>query len=175
MTRKPTDIFHPGELDAQNRYNFRTEWTERAVAAVNHMYKQAVDDETAFFIEGRQFFFIATSDRDGNCDCSFRGTEHDESGNQQPAILVENPKTVVFPDYSGNKMYNSLGNILVNPHIGMLFLDFPTASRLRVNGKAEIVEDRSAYKHKWSTAKRYIRVTVEQVFWNCSKRIPKSV
>jgi len=106
MTRKPTDIFHPGELEAQTRYN---------------------------------------------------------------------PKTVVFPDYSGNRMYNSLGNILVNPHIGMLFLSFPAALRLRVNGKAQIIEDQNAYKHKWSTARRYIRVTVEQVFWNCSRRIPKSV
>lgn len=175
MTRKPTDIFHFGELDAQKRYNSRTEWSDRAVAAVNRMYKQAIDEETAFFIEARQFFFIATSDNNGNCDCSFRGTEQDETGEQQPAVYVEDPKTVVFPDFSGNKMYNSLGNILANPHIGMLFLDFPTASRLRVNGTAEIIEDQSAYIHKWSTARRYIRVTVEQVFWNCSKRIPKSV
>lgn len=63
-----------------------------------------------------------------------------------PTVFVANPKTVVFPDYSGNKMYNSLGNILANPHIGMLFMDFPTASRLRlrVNGKAEIAEDVNA-------------------------------
>ena len=175
MTRKPTDIFHSGELDAQGRYNSRTEWTERAIAAVNNLYKQAIDEDAAFFIEGRQFFFIATSDSDGNCDCSFRGTEQDETGKLQPAVFVEDPKTVIFPDFSGNKMYNSLGNILANPRIGMLLVDFPSASRLRVNGRAEIVEDPDSYKHKWSTAKRYIRVTVEQVFWNCSRRIPKSV
>ncbi len=175
MTRKLTDIFHPGELDAQSRYNRGTAWSDRTLAAVNQMYKQAIDEETAFFVEGRQFFFIATADNHGNCDCNFRGTEQNETGAQQPAVFVEDPKTVVFPDYSGNKMYNSLGNILVNPHIGMLFLDFPTASRLRINGKAEIIEDPDAYKQKWSTARRYVRVTVEQVFWNCSKRIPKSV
>lgn len=174
VTRKLTDIFHPGELDAQSRYNSRTAWSDRAIGAVEHMYKQAIDDETAFFVEGRQFFFIATADSNGNCDCSFRGSEQDETGKQQLAVFVENPKVVVFPDYSGNKMYNSLGNILVNPHIGMLFLDFPTASRLRINGVAEIIEDPATYKHKWSTAKRYVQVTVEQVFWNCSKRIPKS-
>lgn len=174
MIRKPTDIFHPGELDAQSRYNPGRTWTERAVVAVNHLYKEAIDEDTALFMEGRQFFFIATSDSNGNCDCSFRGTEQDETGRQQPAVFVEDAKTVVFPDYSGNRMYNSLGNILVNPHIGMLFLDFQTASRLRVNGKAEIVEDQAAYKDKWSTARRYVRVKVEQVFWNCSKRIPKS-
>lgn len=175
MTRKPTDIFHHGELDAQSRYNSGTEWTERAVAAVNRLYKQAIDEETAFFIEGQPFFFIATADRDGNCDCSFRGTEPDQTGAPQPCAFVEDPKTVVFPDYSGNKMYNSLGNMLVNPHVGMLFLEFSTATRLRVNGRAEIVEDRDAYRHRWPTALRYVRVTVEQVFWNCSKRIPRSV
>lgn len=175
MTRKLTDIFHSGELHAQSRYNPGTGWSDRAVTAVDHMYKQAIDDDTAFFVEARQFFFIATADDKGNCDCSFRGTEQDETGKQQPAVFVEDPKTVVFPDYSGNKMYNSLGNILVNPHIGMLFLDFQTASRLRVNGRAEIIENQTTYKHKWCTAKRYVRVTVEQVFWNCSKRIPKSV
>jgi hypothetical protein len=173
MTRKPTDIFHLGELEAHSRYSPRTEWTERAIAAVNRLYQQAIDEDTAFFIEGREFFFIATSDTNGNCDCSFRGTEQDEKGEQQPSVFVEDPQTLIFPDYSGNRMYNSLGNIIVNPHIGILFLDFRTASRLRVNGKAEIIEDTGAYGDKWATARRYVRVSVEQVFWNCSKRIPK--
>jgi hypothetical protein len=150
-------------------------WTERAVVAANRLYKQAIDEETAFFIEARPFFFIATSDNNGNCDCSFRSTENDDNGKQQPSVIVEDPKTVVFPDYSGNNMYNSLGNILVNPHIGVLLIDFPTASRLRINGRAEIIDDPSVYEHKWSTAKRYVKVSVEQLFWNCSKRIPKSV
>ncbi|MBW6477732.1 MAG: pyridoxamine 5'-phosphate oxidase family protein, partial [Chromatiales bacterium] len=145
MTRRPTDIFHQGELEAQERYNPGAEWTERSVTAVNRLYKQAIDEDTAFFIEGREFFFIATSDNEGNCDCSFRGAEPDERGIQQPSVFVENANTVVFPDYRGNRMYNSLGNIIVNPHIGMLFINFHTASRLRVNGVAEIVENETAY------------------------------
>ncbi len=173
MERKLTDIFHAGELDAQARYSPRMAWSERAIAGVNRMYKQGIDEETAFFIEARSFFFIATADNNGNCDCSFRGTEDDKEGNQQPAALVVDPKTIVFPDYSGNGMYNSLGNILVNPHIGMLFIDFGTASRLRINGRAEIAEAESTYQDRWTTMVRLIRVTVEQVFWNCSRRIPK--
>lgn len=174
MERKVTDIFHSGELDAQARFNSRLEWSERARAAVDRMYRQAIDEETAFFIEARPFFFIATADNDGNCDCNFRGTEDGGDGRRQPAVVVSDPKTLVFPDYRGNGMYNSLGNILVNPHIGMLFIDFATAGRLRINGRAEILEDRSAYQDRWSTAERFIRVAVEQVFWNCSRRIPKS-
>jgi hypothetical protein len=175
MQRKLTDIFHSGELDAQRRFNRQTEWTDRAAALANNMYKQAIDDETAFFVEASPFFFIATSDSNGNCDCSFRGTENDRTGKQQPAAIVMDAKTVVFPDYSGNKLYNSLGNILANPHIGMLFIDFPTATRLRVNGCATIIEDPNRYKERWSTAKCYVQVTVDQVFWNCHNRIPRSL
>ena len=175
MNRKITEIFHSGELDAQSMFNNKTEWTDRAVSAVNNLYRETIDEDKAFFIEGRQFFFISTSDNDGNCDCSFRGTEEDNEGNQQPAVIVVDNKTLIFPDYSGNKMYNSLGNILVNPKIGMLFIDFPSALRLRVNGLAEIVNDLNDYKEKWSTAKRFVKITVNQVFWNCKKRIPKSV
>ena len=175
MKRKITDIFHPGEIEAQRRFNSKTEWTERAVDAANQLYKQAIDEDSAFFIEAQKFFFIATSDDKGNCDCSFRGSEDDSKGESQPAILVVDSKTLVFPDYSGNKMYNSLGNILSNPKIGILFVSFTSTSRLRVNGRAEIVEDSEAYSHIWSTSRRYVRVTVDQVFTNCSRRIPNAV
>lgn len=175
MKRKVTEIFHSGELEAQYLFNNKTEWSDRAVSSVNNLYRETIDEDKAFFIEGREFFFISTSDNDGNCDCSFRGTEDNNEGKHQPAVIVLDHKTLVFPDYSGNKMYNSLGNILVNPNIGMLFIDFPSALRLRVNGHADIINNPEEHKDKWSTAKRYIKVTVNQVYWNCSKRIPKSV
>ena len=173
MNRKITEIFHSGELEAQNTFNNKTEWSDRAVSAVNNLYRETIDEDKAFFIEGREFFFISTSDNDGNCDCSFRGTEESNEGKQQPAVIVVDHKTLIFPDYSGNKMYNSLGNILANPNIGILFIDFSSALRLRVNGHAEIINNQNNYKDKWSTAKRYVKVTVNQVFWNCTKRIPK--
>ena len=175
MNRKITEIFHSGELDAQRKFNKKTKWSERAISAVNHLYRETIDEDKAFFIEGREFFFISTSDTDGNSDCSFRGSENNNEGKLQPAVIVVDHKTLIFPDYSGNNMYNSLGNILVNPKIGMLFIDFPSAFRLRVNGRAEIIDDKDMYKEKWSTANRFVKVTVNQVFWNCKKRIPKSV
>lgn len=173
MARELNDIFHAGELEAQRRFNPVAAWSGRAVEALGRMFRQAIDEETAFFIEGREFFFIATADAQGRCDCSFRGTEPGMDGQPQPAVRVIDPSTLVFPDYSGNRLYNSLGNLLVNPHVGLLFIDFPNASRLRVNGRATIVEDRAAYGRTWSTALRYVRVGVEQVFWNCARRIPR--
>ncbi|MHB9117371.1 MAG: pyridoxamine 5'-phosphate oxidase family protein [Burkholderiales bacterium] len=168
--RTRAGILHAGELDAQERYNPAGMWPD---AAVDRMFKQAIDEETAFFIESLGFFFIATADSHGNCDCSFRGTEPGADGANQPAVIVADAKTLVYPDYRGNNLYNSIGNILQNPHIGMLFIDFPTAQRLRVNGTVEIVEEPGAYYPIWTSALRYMRVTVDQVFGNCSKRIPK--
>ncbi|MCW8932629.1 MAG: pyridoxamine 5'-phosphate oxidase family protein [Gammaproteobacteria bacterium] len=175
MTRKITEIFHSGELEAQELFNNKTSWSERSISSVNNLYKESIDEDKAFFIEGREFFFISTSDNNGNCDCSFRGAEDNHEGIQQPSVLVKDHKTIIFPDYSGNKMYNSLGNIIVNPNIGMLFIDFPSALRLRVNGHAQIINAENEYQEIWSTAKRLVKVTVNQVFWNCKKRIPKSV
>ncbi|MCL5059351.1 MAG: pyridoxamine 5'-phosphate oxidase family protein [Candidatus Thermoplasmatota archaeon] len=59
---------------------------------------------------------IATADAAGYCDCSYRGRE--------TAGVAVDPTVLVFPDYPGNGLFNSLGNVLVNPHIGLLFIDF---------------------------------------------------
>ncbi len=169
------EIFHSGELIAQKQFNKRKKWDEKAIAGLNKMFKEAIDDETAYFIEGQKFFFISTADNNGECDCSFRGIEESESEHQPQSVYVPNPKTLIFPDYAGNNIYNSLGNIIVNPHIGLLFIDFHSALRLRINGAAKIIEDKNSYSNIWPKALRYIEVDVKQVYYNCSKRIKESV
>ncbi|MDF2683488.1 MAG: Pyridoxamine 5-phosphate oxidase-related, FMN-binding [Brevibacillus sp.] len=115
------------------------------------------------YVEAMEFFFIATSDRDGNCDCSFRGGS--------PAVKVLDEETLLFPDYPGNGAFQSLGNILENPKIGMLFIDFTHQQRLRINGKAEVLDD--AQLCEWFPGSiQVVKVTVEQVYRNCSARIP---
>ena len=173
--RQPNEIFHPGELDAQRRFNGEKKWSKNSVTALNQMFKVAIDDETAYIIENQKYFFIATSSNNGECDCSFRGTEKNDSGKLLQSIIVIDPKTLVFPDYSGNKIYNSIGNIISNPNIGMLFIDFNTALRIRINGAARIIENKSAYIHVWAKALRYIEVKVKQVYFNCPKRIKESI
>ncbi len=169
------DIFHSGELEAQDKFNKERNWTDRSLASLNHMFKEAIDDSTAYVIEGQKFFFIATSSKDGACDCSFRGTEEDDSGQLLQSVFVESPKKLIFPDYSGNHIYNSLGNMISNPNIGILFIDFKSAFRLRINGSAKIIDDSNTYHHIWPKALRYIEVNVEQVYFNCPKRIKESV
>ncbi len=173
--RELHEIFHSGELEAQARFNKERTWNKRSIPALNQMFKQAIDDWTAYTIEGQKYFFIATSNNDGECDCSFRGTEEDSSGNLLQSVFVKSPKILIFPDYSGNNIYNSLGNMLSNPNIGMLFIDFKTAFRLRINGSAKIIDDSHTYQHIWPKSLRYIEVNVKQVYFNCPKRIIKSV
>lgn len=172
--RELNEIFHSGELDAQSRFNNNKSWDAHSISRLNKMFKQTIDDETAYFIEGQKYFFIATSNKKGECDCSFRGTELDSNGHLLQSVFIKNPSTLIFPDYSGNNLYNSLGNIIVNPNIGMLFIDFTSALRLRLNGSAKIISNTDTYQHIWPKSLRYIEVNVEQVYFNCSKRIKES-
>ena len=119
------------------------------------------------FIEAQWMFIMATSDDEARMDCSYRG-------GMPGFVRVVDNKTLLFPDYNGNGSFMSLGNLTVNPHIGMLFIDFEKQRRLRVNGHAEIVED-PAFVSQFPGADRVVKVTVDQAFPNCSGYIHKMV
>ncbi len=87
-------------------------------------------------------------------------------------IQIVNSNTLAFPDYDGNGMFKSLGNILVNPHIGMLFIDFGHPDRLRINGTAT-VSDEDPLLSEYPGAKFIIRVQAEHIFTNCPRYIHK--
>ena len=87
------------------------------------------------FILKQEMVFIATSDSKGECDCSFRA-------GKQGFVRVLNEKMLLYPEYRGNGVMNSMGNILENPHICMTFIDFfENTIGLHINGKAKIVEN----------------------------------
>ena len=87
------------------------------------------------FIESAIYFFVATADADGRPDCSFKG-------GAPGFVRVTAPDELAFPDYDGNGMFKSLGNLLVNPHVGLLFIDLhEQPRRLRVNGEARSRRD----------------------------------
>ncbi|MER0236730.1 pyridoxamine 5'-phosphate oxidase family protein [Fulvimarina sp. MAC8] len=161
---------HSGELDMREWFPSRYHWHESNLRA---MMRPAISEPLAHFIEEQSMFFIATSNAEGHCDSSFRGCEHDASGEPLPAVRVVDPHHLLFPDYSGNGLYNSLGNILVNPHIGMLFIDFENQRRARVNGKARIERASADIKAVWPLAQAVVVVTVEQAYGNCQARIPR--
>lgn len=161
---------HTGERLAHQRFGVEKLWQHHDF---NALFKPTISTGMASFVESLPFFFIATANQQGACDCSFRGRDFDSSGRAYDLLKVYDAKTLIFPDYSGNNFFNSLGNILVNGQIGMLFIDFEHRLRARINGRARIIEDRAAFTKRWPLAQRYVQVSVEQVYGNCQSRIPQ--
>jgi predicted pyridoxine 5'-phosphate oxidase superfamily flavin-nucleotide-binding protein len=124
-----------------------------------------IDEADKAFIERLDMFFLATADADGRPQCSYKGGD--------PGIVkVIDEHTVAFPNYDGNGMYLSMGNILENPHVGLLFIDFTgnPPRRLRVNGTAAIDEHDPLLGH-WERAQFIVRVHATEVFPNCPRYI----
>jgi len=173
--RAINEVFHDGEIKAQTQFNDSAQEGAVLLKRINRMYLTALNEPCIDFLKKQTFFFIATSNPKGECDCSFRGTEMDENNTLYESLKILGKNQLVFPDYTGNNMYNSLGNIISNPNIGMLFIDFNKASRLRVNGVATIIDNKESFEDIWPMAHRYITVDIKSVFWNCSRRIKESV
>ncbi len=122
-------------------------------------------DEDSAFIARSPMFFLATVDAEGRPDCSYKG-------GLPGFVRVLNSNTVAYPDYDGNGMFKSLGNILVNPHVGMLFIDFEHPDRMRLNGTAT-VSDKDPLVSEYPGAQLIVRVQAEQIFPNCPRYIHK--
>ncbi len=115
-------------------------------------------EDMARSIAALDFFFIATSNRAGECDSSYRGKRKGV-----PAIRVLDERTLIFPDYLGNGSFRSLGNILENPHIGMLFIDPKTGLRMRVNGDAAVCDD-ADWLELFPGSLQTVRVVVREIY-----------
>ena len=155
-------MYHEGSRKMQDRYATR----KLADRLVEVLARREFTDEDRAYIESRTLFFLATADALGRPDCSYKGG---------PAgfVRVVAPDTLVFPDYDGNGMYKSLGNVLVNPAVGLLFIDFETPRRLRVNGRASLSAD-DPLLPEFVGAKLIVRVQAEAIFPNCPRYIHKT-
>lgn len=125
------------------------------------VHKILKENEIAL-IKKSQIFFLATSDENGYPDCSVKG------GN--PGFIdVEKDNQISFYDYDGNGMYRSLGNILSNPNVALLFLDFEGDLRkLRINGEAELIIDNTQDKEH----RIKILINIRDIFPNCPRYLP---
>lgn len=155
------DGYHEGSRRLQDR------WDTRRLADRIHerVGRGAITDEDRAYIERMDMFFLATADAQGRPQCSYKG-------GAPGFVRVLDERTLAFPSYDGNGMYLSAGNVLVNPHVGLLFIDFRAErpSRLRVNGRASIDEGDpllADYPH----AQLVVRVGVDHVFPNCPRYI----
>ena len=131
------------------------------------------------FILKQEMVFIATADSKGECDCSFRA-------GKQGFVRVLNEKMLLCPEYRGNGVMASMGNILENPYIGMTFIDFfENTIGLHVNGKGKIIKNdelladktldgvANSVQEEGTAPERWILITVEEAYIHCSKHIPR--
>ena len=128
--------------------------------------RAAFTDEDRAFIERCPMFFIATADMLGHPDCSYKG-------GLPGFVRVVDDRTLAIPDYDGNGMYRTWGNVLVNPHVGLLFLDFEHPKRIRVNGTAQVSEH-DPLRCEYPGSVFIVRVTALRIFPNCPRYIHRS-
>lgn len=154
-------MFHDGNRELQDTFGARA----LADRLVERLWRDRFKDDDKTFIESVGFFFLATADASGHPDCSFKG-------GPPGFVRVPAPDTLVFPDYDGNGMFKSLGNIRSNPQVGLLFLTMgEKPQRLRVNGRASVHTD-DAMMTDFPGAQMMVRVTPEHIFPNCPRYIP---
>jgi uncharacterized protein len=154
-----TPMYHEGARELQERFDTR----RLADRLVDVVVRDAFADVHRIGIGRCNMFFLATADAEGRPDCSYKG-------GMPGFVRVVDPKTLAFPSYDGNGMYRSLGNILVNPHVGLLFIDFESGHRLRVNGKASVHYD-DPLLPEFVGAQLIVRVHVDAVFPNCPRYV----
>ena len=117
------------------------------------------------FIERCPMFFVATADAEGRPDCSYKG-------GLPGFVRVLDERTLAFPDYDGNGMYRTWGNVLVNPRVGLLFPDFENQRRMRVNGTARVDEE-DPLREVFPGSVFIVRVTADRIFPNCPRYMHK--
>ena len=157
------DVHLPrGSRRLQDRFD-----TRRLADRLDERFVQrgAIDADDRAFIERMDMFFLATADAEGRPQCSYKGGD-------PGFVRVLDEHTVAFPNYDGNGMYLSMGNVLVNPHVGLLFIDFTAErpSRLRVNGVASI-DERDPLVADWPGRSSSCASRATQVFPNCPRYI----
>jgi uncharacterized protein len=168
------------EHDLQAKYGN----VKRANAFYDNQVLDYLTPEMREFILKMKMMFIASSDEHGECDNTFRAGP--------PGFLrVLDEKTVMWPEYKGNGVMASMGNIVENPYVGILMVDFfETAVGLHINGHAKVVENDAieAFSELFErlpfatgfaespevkkTPERWVVVSIDEAYVHCSKHIP---
>ncbi len=152
----------------------------RALSFYNKQMLDELNPQMCEYIARQEMVFVSTADSHGECDCSLRA-------GLPGFVHVLDAKTLTYPEYRGNGVMASLGNISENPHMGLLFVDFFASTvGLHVNGKAKILENdermarsdlpegvRAAQDdERGRRPERWVEVHVEEAYIHCSKHVP---
>jgi len=153
-------MYHEGNRRLQDQFDSR-----RISDRLETFTRTEFTPDDRAFIERMPYFFLATADAQGRPDCSFKG-------GMPGFVSVTGPSELAFPDYDGNGMFKSLGNILVNAEVGMLFIAMHgKPQRLRVNGTATVSRE-DPLLQRTVGAQLVVRVAARAIFPNCPRYIP---
>jgi predicted pyridoxine 5'-phosphate oxidase superfamily flavin-nucleotide-binding protein len=155
------DIYSDGHRSLQDRFDTRR-LADRLDQAIVH---DTINEHDKAFIEHMDMFFIATVDKHGHANCSYKGGE-------PGFVRVVDDHTIAFPNYDGNGMYLSMGNVLETSQVGLLFIDFEQQHRMRLNGEATI-DPADPLMAEYPEAQFIVRVRAREVFPNCPRYIHK--
>ena len=165
-----------GERRAQERFGT----SGRAAAFYANQMLPRLNQSMQEFIARMEMAFIATADANGNCDCSFRA-------GAPGFVQVLDDTTLAYSEYRGNGVLASVGNILENPRIGVMFIDyFQTTVGLHVNGSARVLNPgeaaalpnlppgmtEAAHIKGGRHPEAWVLIAVEEAYIHCSKHVP---
>lgn len=154
--------YHAGMRALQERFDTR----RLADRLDERLGRAAFTEQDKAFIESRTLLFLASADAQGRPDCSYKGGD-------AGFVRVVGPDELEFPSYDGNGQFRSLGNVLANAAVGLLFIDFESPKRLRVNGLATLLDDAGALARHHG-AELVVRVRATRIFPNCPRYIHRS-
>jgi len=160
----------------------------QALAFYKHQMLDHLNSAMRAFIARQEMMFVGTADRKGHAHTSFRA-------GLPNFVKVLDERTIAYPEFRGNGVMSSLGNVAENPHIGLMFVDFDgDRIGLHVNGTARIVENEefaqflNGHLAREATlrdplladlingnpgsAERWVIVSVSDAFIHCSKHVP---
>jgi uncharacterized protein len=152
-------MYHSGNRELQDRFDTRRLADRLEEVKVHDRFTP--DDQA--FIERLDMFFLATADANGHPTCSYKGGD-------PGFVRVVDERTLAFPNYDGNGMYLSMGNLAINPSVGLLFIDFERQRRMRVDGTASI-DTGGPLMSTYPGAQFVVRVAARHIYPNCPRYI----
>ncbi|MCH2578416.1 MAG: pyridoxamine 5'-phosphate oxidase family protein [Pseudomonadales bacterium] len=148
---------------AQRQLQGEFETTDLADRIVEAVVTEELSDPQAEFIHSRNMFYLSTIDESGYPSCSYKGGD-------LGFVRVINPVTIVFPNYDGNGMFMSMGNIQDKAKVGLLFIDFETPQRLRLRGEARCLRE-GPMLDSYPGANLVVEISVNHVWVNCPRYV----
>ncbi len=153
--------YSPEALALQQRFDT----TALAAAELQVIVHDALTSDDSAFVQAMDYFFLSTVDQSGSPTVSYKG-------GAPGFVKAHDERTLQFPCYDGNGMYYSMGNIAATAKVGMLFIDFETPARLRVQGDAQLTDD-PAVVGQWPGAQFAVQVQITALITNCPRYIPR--